>query len=145
MLKPKVNMQVGDWVLNESIYDGLKVGHPWKVSKLSGDRVYLERFMLDSETNLPELSDEKFVARKSVLYVFDNEESAKSVYKFTRDKHREFKVAVDAFTAIYDQAFHAYLAEMPVNLTPPTVVSPEPGATAKKSTAKVGKHSKLPG
>lgn len=142
MLKPKEHLVVGGWVVVESIVMNRHLAQPWQVCKIAGDRLYVERFRFDDILQEWEKTDEKFISRKSVLYVFDDEETATAAFNFSRKLSEDFHNAVDALKALHNKSFLDHMAALPVNLTPPPAPSPELAAESVKIATKATKPRK---
>lgn len=119
MLKPLDQLAVGDWVVTESLIVSRFIGSPWQVTKLAGSRVYLERRRLDPVTKKLEVADEKYVARKSVLYVFTDEASATAASDHARAASDAYEQRLRELQSEHRQAFLAHMAALPVAATPP--------------------------
>lgn len=88
--KPLKSIDVGDWVLGESLLVSRVVGGAWKVTKRSGSRLYLTSYRMTSEGAL-EVRDERIMQAKSVRMAFHDYASAEAVSLFARQEGDEYE------------------------------------------------------
>ena len=88
--KPIKSIQVGDWVLGESLISSRVVGVPWKVTRIGGSRLYLERYALDRNGEL-EVADQRQMMAKTIRMAFYDFESANAVSQFARCRSDEYE------------------------------------------------------
>ena len=81
--KPIDKIEVGDWVLGDSLLHFRVVGSPWQVTRISGKRLYLTSYRATSSGEL-EVRDERIMMAKTVRMVFSDMESAQVVSDFAR-------------------------------------------------------------
>ena len=81
--KPIDKIEVGDWVLGESLLYARVVGAPWQVTRISGKRLYLTSYRATSSGEL-EVRDERIMMANTVRMVFSDMESAQVVSDFAR-------------------------------------------------------------
>lgn len=115
MRKTLDQLAAGDWVLTDSLISSRFVGFPWLVSKIAGGRVYLERYRPDHVTKAVEKTDEKYVARKSVQYVFADEASAQAASDYARDASEAYEKCLRELQMEHRKAFLAHMESMPTN------------------------------
>lgn len=114
MLKHPKHLAVGDWVVTDSLIVSRFIGSPWQVTKMAGSRVYLERRRMDPVTKKLEVCEEKYVALKSVRYVFTDEASATAASDYARVASEAYEKRLRELQAEHRQAFLARMAALPV-------------------------------
>lgn len=72
-------MEVGNWVLAESIAIYNQYSRPRRITKISGSRVYVELPRRDKAGEIKEW-ESRYYASKSIMAVFDTEEQAQAVF-----------------------------------------------------------------
>ena len=113
MLKTLDSLAAGDWVVTESLISSRHIGTPWLVSSVVKSRVYLERWRLDPVTQVRELTDQKYVAARSVQYVFTDQASAEAASGFARANSMDYERKLSALQAENLALFKAYIAGLP--------------------------------
>lgn len=76
---PTTAIEPGQWALETSMMMYGICGHPRKVTKVSGQRIYL--------TNRHEEDNGKFIARKSIVFVCDTKEEAEAVHMISKSQY----------------------------------------------------------
>jgi ABC-type thiamine transport system substrate-binding protein len=119
VLKSVEQLAIGDWVVLESLQVSRFCGKPWKVENLSGSRVYLESYVTDPVSHEIEVSERKYVARKTVKLAFTSEDAAKAVSTKARELSEVHFLTIRQAEKEHQARVAEYIASLPVMVSSP--------------------------
>lgn len=111
-LKTLEALAVGDWVVVDSLILSRHISAPWKVEELAKSRVYVGRYAKDPVTGVVECRERKFFARKSIRFVFEDEETANTAYAVARSNSEAYEAAARELQKIHTNTFKNYMAQL---------------------------------
>jgi hypothetical protein len=114
MLKPISALAVDDWVVTESLVISRRIGKPWKVQSIAKSRIYLVRELLNPKTQVVEDVRTKFVALKSIRYVFTDEASAQAAADFAHDNSDVYERKARELAEEHKAVFLAFMEALPL-------------------------------